>query len=275
MKRFLSLFFIGVMAAAVLSGCNTAESGVPTDITAETSAELISAETSETADNINESENSSDDELDFWACPNPDSGYIITDSANSLTLEKLYSLICKARYYMMSSNDCYLDDEGQWQVIRIGYTGDPITYEDFVVETSQKYKQIFTNRLVDNIPKPNDEDYERGMYVYSLGFLSGSDYGYGNDRGTDATYCMSDWQIEIVSDTEVRLIHQAFYSVYPEWTEGDEPVYFKDHVLLNQADDSVHELRTLDNRSERLETYYYTLLWEDEHWKFDSFSLWY
>ena len=224
---------------------------------------------------FSENKISSDDELDFWICPVPENGYIITDSAESLTLKKLYPLICIASNYMISSNDCRLDNDGQWQVIRIGYTGDLITYEDFVAETSQQYKQVFTNRLVDNIPKPTDEDYERGMYVYSLGFLSGSDYGYGADRGVSETYSMSDWQIEVVSDTEVRLIHQAFYRVYPEWTEGDEPVYFKDHVLLNQADDSPHKLRTCENRSERLETYYYTLLWEDEHWKFDSFSLWY
>lgn len=225
---------------------------------------------------FSENKISSDDELDFWACPNLDSGYIITDSANLLTLEKLYSLICKARYYMMSSEYfSYVDNE--WK----HYSNSTKEYtflNDYINEINEKYRAVFTDRLVDNIPKPDDEDYERGSYVYSLGFLSGSadeGYIYGNDRGTDATYCDSDWQIEVVSDTEVRLIHQAFYRVYPEWTEGDEPVYFKDHVLLNQADDSHHKLRTYENRSERLETYYYTLLWEDEHWKFDSFSLWY
>lgn len=257
MQKFV--LFVIVLSSIFMTSCSTAENSV-SESSAGTAAEY-----------------ETDNKIDFGICPNPDSGYIITDNANSLTLEKLYPLIFKARHYMVSSNDCCLDDAGQWQVIRIGYPDNPITYEDFVAETSQEYKQVFTDRLVDNIPKPNDENYESGMYVYSIGFLSGSaneGYIYGNDRGTDATYCDSDWQIEVVSDTEVRLIHQAFYSIYPEWTEGDEPVYFKDHMLLNQADDSVHELRTYENRSERLETYYYTILWEDEHWKFDSFSLW-
>lgn len=222
---------------------------------------------------FSEAQISSDDKLDFWACPNPDSGYIITDSANSLTLEKLYSLICKARYYMMGS-EYFSYEDNEWKQYS-NSTKEYTFLNDYINEINEQYRTVFTDRLVDNIPKPNDENYESGIYVYSLGFLSGSDYGYGADRGVDATYCMSDWQIEVVSDTEAKLIHQAFYSVYPEWTEGDEPVHFKDHVLLNQTDDSIHELRTLDNRSERLETYYYTLLWEDEHWKFDSFSLWY
>lgn len=267
----MNKLFALVISIFTLTSCVSQSGQYAEDSSFNSSIEIITEAFSET-------EISSDDKLDFWLCPVPEDGYIITDSAESLTLKKLYPLICIASNYMMSSNDCRLDDDGQWQVIRIGYIGDPITYEDFVAEMSQQYKQVFTNRLVDNIPKPTDEDYERGMYVYSLGFLSGSadeGYTYGNDRGTDATYCYSDWQIEVVSDTEVRLIHQAFYSVYPEWTEGDEPVYFKDHVLLNQADDSPHKLRTYENRSERLETYYYTLLWEDEHWKFDSFSLWY
>ncbi|MBP1550270.1 MAG: hypothetical protein J6A05_09730, partial [Oscillospiraceae bacterium] len=94
------------------------------------------------------------------------------------------------------------------------------------------------------------------------------------NRGIDAAYQISDWQIEVVSETEIKLIHQAFYSMYPEATEGDEAVYFKEHVLLNQSDDSVHELRSDGTRSERLETYTYTLLWEDNQWKFENFALW-
>lgn len=253
MKKF-TLFLI-VISAFFMTSCSTA---------ADTVFESM-------VETTTEHENSG--ELDFWICPVPEDGYIITDSAESLTLEKLYPLICIASDYMISS-EYFSYEDNEWK----HYSNSTKEYtflNDYINEINEQYRAVFTNRLVDNIPKPNDENYESGMYVYSLGFLSGSDYGYGADRGTDATYCDSDWQIEVVSDTEVRLIHQAFYSVYPEWTEGDEPVYFKDHVLLNQADDSVHKLRTYENRSERLETYYYTLLWEDEHWKFDSFSLWY
>ena len=104
-------------------------------------------------------------------------------------------------------------------------------------------------------------------------YLDEAGNGYGGDRGVDLCYAISDWQIEVISDTEVHLIHQAFYRALPDLTD-DEPVYFKDHKLLNQADDSVHQMRTAENRTERLETYYYTLLWEDGHWKFDNFSLW-
>ena len=148
--------------------------------------------------------------------------------------------------------------------------------EEYAKQEGEKYSEVFTWHLIDQIPKPDEDDIERGNYVYSLGYLSGSadeGYIYGNDRGIDATYVDSDWQIEVISDTEVQLIHQAFYRALPDLTD-DEPVYFKDHKLLNQADDSVHQLRTAENRTERLETYYYTLLWEDGHWKFDSFSLW-
>lgn len=233
-----------------------------TEVTSETTAVSII----ETIETTVESEEASDEELDFWIPPTPKDGYIITDPADLLTLKKLYPLICIARSYMMDSKFFWLDDENVYETI-----------EEYAKQEGEKYSEVFTWHLIDRIPKPDEDDIERGNYVYSLGYLSGSadeGYIYGNDRGTDATYVDSDWQIEVISDTEVHLIHQAFYSCYPEWIEGDEPTYFKDHKLLNQADDSVHQLRTVDNRSERLETYYYTLLLEDGHWKFDSFSLW-
>ena len=233
-----------------------------TEVTSETTAVSII----ETIETTVESKEASDEELDFWIPPTPKDGYIITDPADLLTLKKLYPLICIARSYMMDSKFFWLDDENVYETI-----------EEYAEQEGEKYSEVFTWHLIDRIPKPDEDDIERGNYVYSLGYLSGSadeGYIYGNDRGTDATYVDSDWQIEVISDTEVHLIHQAFYSCYPEWIEGDEPTYFKDHKLLNQADDSVHQLRTVDNRSERLETYYYTLLLEDGHWKFDSFSLW-
>ena len=205
-----------------------------------------------------------DEELDFWAWSNVEDGYIITDPANSLTISKLYPLICKAFDYMSGSyKDFYFRDENVYEAI-----------EEYAEQEGEKYSEVFTWHLIDQIPKPDEDDIERGKYVYSLGYLDEAGNGYGGDRGVDLSYAISDWQIEVISDTEVHLIHQAFYSCYPEWIEGDEPTYFKDHKLLNQADDSVHQLRTVDNRSERLETYYYTLFWEDGHWKFDSFSLW-
>ncbi len=237
-------------------------------VTSETTQTEVASET--TADSIIEttagSEANSDEKLDFNIPSIPKDGYIITDPAVSLTISKLYPLICKAFDYMMDSKFFWLNDENVYETI-----------EEYAEQEGEKYSEVFTWHLIDQIPKPDEDDIERGNYVYSLGYLSGSadeGYIYGNDRGTDATYVDSDWQIEVISDTEVHLIHQAFYSCYPEWIEGDEPTYFKDHKLLNQADDSVHQLRTVDNRSERLETYYYTLLWEDGHWKFDSFSLW-
>ena len=207
-----------------------------------------------------------DEELDFWAWSDVEDGYIITEPADALTISKLYPLICKAFDYMICSYEEFdLRDENAYEAI-----------EEYAKQEGEKYSEVFTWHLIDQIPKPDEDDIERGNYVYSLGYLSGSadeGYIYGNDRGTDATYVDSDWQIEVISDTEVHLIHQAFYRAFPDLTD-DEPVYFKDHKLLNQADDSVHQLRTVDNRSERLETYYYTLLWEDGHWKFDNFSLW-
>ncbi len=205
-----------------------------------------------------------DEELDFWAWSDVEDGYIITEPADALTISKLYPLICKAFDYMSGSyKDFYFRDENVYEAI-----------EEYAEQEGEKYSEVFTWHLIDQIPKPDEDDIERGKYVYSLGYLDEAGNGYGGDRGVDLSYAISDWQIEVISDTEVQLIHQAFYSCYPEWIEGDEPTYFKDHKLLNQADDSVHQLRTVDNRSERLETYYYTLLWEDGHWKFDSFSLW-
>ena len=204
-----------------------------------------------------------DEKLDFWAWSDVEDGYIITEPADALTISKLYPLICKAFDYMMDSKFFWLDDENVYETI-----------EEYAEQEGEKYSEVFTWHLIDQIPKPDEEDIERGRYAYSLGYLDEAGNGYGGDRGVDLCYVDSDWQIEVISDTEVHLIHQAFYSCYPEWIEGDEPTYFKDHKLLNRADGSVHQLRTVDNRSERLETYYYTLLWEDGHWKFDNFSLW-
>ena len=232
-----------------------------TEVTSETVADSII----ETIETTVKSEEAPDEELDFWIPPTPKDGYIITGPANLLALKKLYPLICIARSYMMDSKSFSLSDENVYEAI-----------EEYAEQEEEKYSEIFTWHLIDQIPKPDEDDIERGNYVYSLGYLSGSadeGYIYGNDRGIDATYVDSDWQIEVISDTEVQLIHQAFYRALPDLTD-DEPVYFKDHKLLNQADDSVHQLRTAENRTERLETYYYTLLWEDGHWKFDNFSLW-
>ena len=204
-----------------------------------------------------------DEELDFWAWSNVEDGYIITDPANSLTISKLYPLICKAFDYMSGSyKDFYFRDENVYEAI-----------EEYAEQEGEKYSEVFTWHLIDQIPKPDEDDIERGKYVYSLGYLDEAGNGYGGDRGVDLSYAISDWQIEVISDTEVQLIHQAFYRALPDLTD-DEPVYFKDHKLLNQADDSIHQMRTAENRTERLETYYYTLLWEDGHWKFDNFSLW-
>ncbi len=204
-----------------------------------------------------------DEKLDFWAWSNVEDGYIITDPANSLTISKLYPLICKAFDYMSGSyKDFYFRDENVYEAI-----------EEYAEQEGEKYSEVFTWHLIDQIPKPDEDDIERGKYVYSLGYLDEAGNGYGGDRGVDLSYAISDWQIEVISDTEVQLIHQAFYRALPDLTD-DEPVYFKDHKLLNQADDSIHQMRTAENRTERLETYYYTLLWEDGHWKFDNFSLW-
>ena len=204
-----------------------------------------------------------DEKLDFWAWSNVEDGYIITDPANSLTISKLYPLICKAFDYMICSYEEFdLRDENAYEAI-----------EEYAKQEGEKYSEVFTWHLIDQIPKPDEDDIERGKYVYSLGYLDEAGNGYGGDRGVDLSYAISDWQIEVISDTEVQLIHQAFYRALPDLTD-DEPVYFKDHKLLNQADDSIHQMRTAENRTERLETYYYTLLWEDGHWKFDNFSLW-
>ena len=204
-----------------------------------------------------------DEKLDFWAWSDVEDGYIITEPADALTISKLYPLICKAFDYMICSYEEFdLRDENAYEAI-----------EEYAKQEGEKYSEVFTWHLIDQIPKPDEDDIERGKYVYSLGYLDEAGNGYGGDRGVDLSYAISDWQIEVISDTEVQLIHQAFYRALPDLTD-DEPVYFKDHKLLNQADDSVHQLRTVDNRSERLETYYYTLLWEDGHWKFDNFSLW-
>ena len=261
--------FLLFAACLAMTACRKTADNVQESLTEEittTITEATAVSIIETIETTVESEEAPDEELDFWIPPVPKDGYIITDSADSLTISKLYPLICKAFDYMMDSKFFWLNDENAYETI-----------EEYAEQEEEKYSEIFTWHLIDQIPKPDEDDIERGNYVYSLGYLSGSadeGYIYGNDRGTDATYVDSDWQIEVISDTEVHLIHQAFYSCYPEWVEGDEPTYFKDHKLLNQADDSVHQLRTVDNRSERLETYYYTLLWEDGHWKFDSFSLW-
>ena len=224
-----------------------------------TKTETITEKNSETTSGANEVP---DEDLDFDTPPVPKDGYIITDSVDSLTISKLYPLICKAFDYMMDSKFFWLNDENVYETI-----------EEYAEQEEEKYSEVFTWHLIDQIPKPDEEDIERGRYAYSLGYLDEAGNGYGGDRGVDLCYAMSDWQIEIISDTEVHLIHQAFYRALPDLTD-DEPVYFKDHKLLNQADDSVHQMRTAENRTERLETYYYTLLWEDGHWKFDNFSLW-
>ena len=259
-------FISAILCTLMFAGCaekeaienNISETAVVSDkgyaVSSESAADKIT--------NADETENVSEEYND----------YIVTDTAENLTIEKLNPLIETARDYMMESQT-FKHTDGEW-VIEDNSENSGKTIEQYISEYAPKMKEVFTNKLVDSIAlsdTPANED----KYVYSLGNKSTSEYGYGGDRGIDETYLISDWQIEVVSDTEVKLIHQAFYSAYPEATEGDEPVYFKEHVLLNEADDSVHELRTYDNRSERLETYYYTLVWEDEHWKFDDFALWY
>ncbi len=225
-----------------------------------TKTETITEKNFETTSGANEVP---DEELDFWAWSNVADGYIITEPADALTISKLYPLICKAFDYMSGSyKDFYFRDENVYEAI-----------EEYAEQEGEKYSEVFTWHLIDQIPKPDEDDIERGKYVYSLGYLDEAGNGYGGDRGVDLSYAISDWQIEVISDTEVQLIHQAFYRALPDLTD-DEPVYFKDHKLLNQADDSIHQMRTAENRTERLETYYYTLLWEDGHWKFDNFSLW-
>ena len=270
--------YIVCLLCLIFTACaNTADTKEITETAAltTTASQTTTALKETSAETTSEDNEDSNKELDFWICPVPEDGYIIADPADSLTLKKLYPLICICQYYMMSSQDfSYKDNEWKRSV---NYQREPIYFDDYAEEWDGKLREVFTNRLVDLIPMPDEDNYEKGYYLYSIGLLSGSadkGYTYGNDRGVDACYVTSDWQIEVVSNTEVQLIHQAYYSLYPEWTEGDEAVYFKDHKLLNQADDSVHQLRTADNRTERLETYYYTLLWEDEHWKFDSFCLW-
>ena len=256
----------------ILTACTSTENQTEeiTTITEVTETEKVSV-TSESkiteilteTETIAETTLDPDEELDFWAWSDVEDGYIITDPANSLTISKLYPLICKAFDYMSGSyKDFYFRDENVYEAI-----------EEYAEQEGEKYSEVFTWHLIDQIPKPDEEDIERGRYAYSLGYLDEAGNGYGGDRGVDLSYVDSDWQIEVISDTEVQLIHQAFYRALPDLTD-DEPVYFKDHKLLNQADDSVHQMRTAENRSERLETYYYTLLWEDGHWKFDSFSLW-
>ncbi len=256
----------------ILTACTSTENQTEeiTTITEITETEKVSV-TSESkiteilteTETIAETTLDPDEELDFWAWSDVEDGYIITDPANSLTISKLYPLICKAFDYMSGSyKDFYFRDENVYEAI-----------EEYAEQEGEKYSEVFTWHLIDQIPKPDEDDIERGKYVYSLGYLDEAGNGYGGDRGVDLSYAISDWQIEVISDTEVQLIHQAFYRALPDLTD-DEPVYFKDHKLLNQADDSVHQMRTAENRTERLETYYYTLLWEDGHWKFDNFSLW-
>lgn len=192
-----------------------------------------------------------------------DKSYIITDNAENLTIEKLYPLIDKAEDYMLDGEEFYSFEYAS--------ADEFITAtEDYANTEKEKYKEIFTEAFINSIPMPDNDEY----YLFSAGNISTSEYGTGLNRGIDATYLISDWQIEVVSETEIKLIHQVFYSMYPEAIDGDEAVYFKEHVLLNQSDDSVHELRSDGTRSERLETYSYTLLWEDNQWKFENFALW-
>ena len=192
-----------------------------------------------------------------------DKSFIITDSAENLTIEKLYPLIEKAEEYMLGGKEFYSFEYVSADEFRTAA-------EDYSNTEKGKYKDVFTEAFINSIPTPDNDEY----FLFSAGNISTSEYGTGLNRGIDAAYQISDWQIEVVSETEVKLIHQAFYSMYPETTEGDEAVYFKEHVLLNQSDDNVHELRSDGTRSERLETYSYTLLWEDNQWKFENFALW-
>ena len=200
---------------------------------------------------------------DINSQPLESENYVITDSAENLTIEKLYPLIEKAEEYMLGGKEFYSFEYASADEFRTAA-------EDYSNTEKGKYKDVFTDAFISSIPTPDNDEY----FLFSAGNISTSEYKTGLNRGIDATFQMSDWQIEVVSEREVKLIHQAFYSMYPETTEGDEAVYFKEHVLLNQSDDSVHELRSDGTRSERLETYSYTLLWEDNQWKFENFALW-
>lgn len=200
---------------------------------------------------------------DINSQPLESENYVITDSAENLTIEKLYPLIDKAEEYMLDGEEFYAFEYASADEFRTAV-------EDYSNTEKEKYKDVFTDAFINSIPMPDNDEY----YLFSAGNISTSEYETGLNRGIDAAYQISDWQIEVVSETEIKLVHQAFYSMYPEATEGDEAVYFKEHVLLNQSDDSVHELRSDGTRSERLETYSYTLLWEDNQWKFENFALW-
>ena len=129
----------------------TSESKI-TEILTET--ESIIETTAETTSDANEVP---DEELDFWAWSNVADGYIITEPADSLTISKLYPLICKAFDYMSGSyKDFYFSDENVYEAI-----------EEYAEQEGEKYSEVFTWHLIDQIPKPNEEDIERGRYALS------------------------------------------------------------------------------------------------------------
>lgn len=125
-----------------------------TEVTSETTVALIIETTIG-------SESAPDEELDFWAWSNVADGYIITEPADALTISKLYPLICKAFDYMSGSyKDFYFSDENVYEAI-----------EEYAEQEGEKYSEVFTWHLIDQIPKPDEEDIERGRYAYSLGYL--------------------------------------------------------------------------------------------------------
>lgn len=251
MKRLLILFFIGVMAAAVLSGCNAAESGVPTGSeTTEASAETAAKDIDYMAEGLNakDSETVKADPNDFIPLTEP-----VGTSGLEVTVEELLPIAQIARndmYLMECGGKIFNYKDGHY----LGYGGDDFyaflnsLYDIFAEETNIAEDYISSLKCYDGGDnellistgemvnfKKIDEDIFNIKGRYDRITIDGG-------AGSNPTYLYNEFEITDRTETTLTLKNTAYYN-----EENDEPI----------------------------QVFEYNMVLEDGTWKFLNFECWY
>ncbi|MBP1550418.1 MAG: hypothetical protein J6A05_10480, partial [Oscillospiraceae bacterium] len=101
-----------------------------------------------------------------------DKSYFVTESAENLTIEKLYPLIDKAEKYMLGGKEFYSFEYASADELRTAV-------EDYSNTEKEKYKEVFTDAFISSIPTCDNDEY----FLFSAGNISTSEYGTGLNRG--------------------------------------------------------------------------------------------
>lgn len=286
MKRFLILFFIGIMAAAVLSGCNAEESGVPTDskateASAETAADVPEsveeafAETANASDDIffigeNKIENFGDyadknyavevdtafeniikSEIvpnDFIPLTEP-----VGTSGLEVTVEELLPIAQTARndmYLMEYGGKIFNYKDGHY----LGYSGD-----DFYAFLNSLY-DIFAEET--NIAE---------AYILSLKCYDGGD----NELLLSTEEMVHFKKI----DEDIFNLKGNYDKITIDGGAGSNPTYLYNKFEITDRTETTLTLKNTayynEENDEPIQVFEYNMVLEDGTWKFLNFECWY